>query len=47
MGKKREERLRMRISRLIETISKKPVPPHVRALVLEMCVNDRNEEDVE
>jgi ubiquitin-activating enzyme E1 len=36
-----------RISELVETISKKPVAAHVKALVLEICVNDKNDEDVE
>ncbi|RKO93771.1 hypothetical protein BDK51DRAFT_18222 [Blyttiomyces helicus] len=44
--KKREERLAMPISKLVETVSRKPVPAHVRALVLELCVNDRDGEDV-
>ncbi|RGB35422.1 ubiquitin-activating emzyme E1 [Rhizophagus diaphanus] len=46
-GKKREERKNMRLSELVESIAKKPIPPHVKALTLEMVVNDRNEEDVE
>ncbi|CAG8556263.1 1888_t:CDS:10 [Funneliformis caledonium] len=46
-GKKREERKNMRLSELVESISKKPVPPHVKALTLEMVVNDRDGEDVE
>ncbi|CAI2176207.1 9623_t:CDS:10 [Funneliformis geosporum] len=46
-GKKREERKNMRLSELVESISKKPVPPHVKALTLEMVVNDRSGEDVE
>lgn len=36
-----------RLSELVESIAKKPIPPHVKALTLEMVVNDRNEEDVE
>ncbi|KAJ3130581.1 hypothetical protein HK100_007942 [Physocladia obscura] len=44
---KREERLNMTIIDLIESISKKPVPSDVTALVLEVCVNDRDGEDVE
>ncbi|KAJ3070096.1 hypothetical protein HDU98_006858 [Podochytrium sp. JEL0797] len=44
---KREERLGMTITQLIESISKKPVPAHVKAIVLEVCVNDREGEDVE
>ncbi|CAG8481622.1 2631_t:CDS:10 [Diversispora eburnea] len=46
-GKRREERKNMKLSQLVETVSKKPIPPHVKALTLEMCVNDRNGEDVE
>ncbi|TPX30935.1 hypothetical protein SmJEL517_g05591 [Synchytrium microbalum] len=46
-AKKKEERLASKISKLVETISKKPVPPHVRSLILEVCVNDRDGEDVE
>ncbi|KAJ3153574.1 SPS-sensor component ptr3 [Geranomyces variabilis] len=45
--KKLEERLSMPISKVVESISKKPVPSHVRALVVEACVNDRDGEDVE
>jgi len=37
----------MRLSELVESIAKKPVPPHVKALTLEMVVNDRDGEDVE
>ncbi|KAI9143154.1 hypothetical protein BKA69DRAFT_1026824 [Paraphysoderma sedebokerense] len=45
--KKQEERKAMNISKLVETVSKKPVPAHARSLVLEMCVNDKDGEDVE
>ncbi|KAL1918648.1 uncharacterized protein VTP21DRAFT_2670 [Calcarisporiella thermophila] len=45
--KKLDERMGMPISRLVETVSRKPIPPHVKALVLEMCVNDKDGEDVE
>jgi len=45
--KKLQERLNMKISTLVETISKKPIPDHVKSLVLELCVNDKNDEDVE
>ncbi len=31
----------------MESISKKPIPAHVKSLVLEICVNDRDGEDVE
>jgi len=37
----------LRISTLVETVSKKPIPDHVKSLVLELCVNDKNDEDVE
>ncbi|CAG8452464.1 12540_t:CDS:10 [Ambispora gerdemannii] len=46
-GKRKEERKNMKMSKLVELISKKPIPPHVKALTLEMCVNDRENEDVE
>ncbi|KAJ1967860.1 E1 ubiquitin-activating protein [Dispira parvispora] len=45
--KKLEERMPMKMSKLIELVSKKPIPPHVKAVVVEMCVNDREGEDVE
>ncbi|KAJ3214251.1 hypothetical protein HDU67_001850 [Dinochytrium kinnereticum] len=45
--KKMEERMGMRISELVETVSRKPIPPHVSYLVVEVCVNDREGEDVE
>jgi ubiquitin-activating enzyme E1 len=32
------------MSKLIE---KKPIPPHVKAVVVEICVNDRDDEDVD
>lgn len=45
--KKQEERLQQKISQLMETICKKPVPAHVKSLVLEVCVNDKDGEDAE
>lgn len=45
--KRLQERLNMKISTLVETVSKKPIPDHVKSLVLELCVNDKNDEDVE
>ncbi|KAJ3012816.1 SPS-sensor component ptr3 [Thoreauomyces humboldtii] len=45
--KKLEERLPMPLSKVCATIAKKDLPSHVRALVLEACVNDRDGEDVE
>ncbi|KAJ3116694.1 SPS-sensor component ptr3 [Phlyctochytrium bullatum] len=45
--KKMEERMGLPMSQLVETVSRKPVPPHVKYLVLEICVNDKEGEDVE
>ena len=36
-----------RIDKLIETISKKPVPSHQRNLILEITAEDQTGEDVE
>ena len=45
-AKKLAERKAMKISELVETVSKKPIPAHVNAIVLESCVNDKDGEDV-
>ncbi|CAO3645147.1 unnamed protein product [Cunninghamella echinulata] len=45
--KKVDERLGLPISKLVETISKKPIPPHVKAIIVEICANDTEGEDVE
>ncbi|CAO3643037.1 unnamed protein product [Cunninghamella blakesleeana] len=45
--KKVEDRLSLPISKLVETISKKPIPPHVKAIIVEICVNDSEGEDVD
>lgn len=42
-----EERLPMKFSKLVEHVSKKPIPPHVRALTVEVMVSDEQGEDVE
>ncbi len=44
---KREERLKMPMSEVVESVSKKPIADHVRALVFEICCNDEDGEDVE
>lgn len=36
-----------RLSELVETISKKPIPDHQKNVIFEMTVEDQNEEDVE
>ena len=46
-AKKREERLAKKVSELVVEITKKEVPEHVQALVLEVCANDEQGEDVE
>ncbi|OBA23534.1 ubiquitin-activating enzyme E1 [Metschnikowia bicuspidata var. bicuspidata NRRL YB-4993] len=45
--KKVKERLEMRITELIESVSKKPVPAHMKNLILEICCDDKSGEDVE
>ena len=35
------------MSQVVELVSKKPIPPHVRALVLEICCNDSEGNDLE
>ncbi|EMD40801.1 hypothetical protein CERSUDRAFT_111385 [Gelatoporia subvermispora B] len=45
--KKSEERLPMKFSKLVEHVSKKPVPPHTKHLIVEVMVSDEEGEDVE
>ncbi|KAI7899270.1 ubiquitin-activating emzyme E1 [Cokeromyces recurvatus] len=45
--KKAAERLKMKLSELVETVSKKPIPAHVKSIIFEVCVNDANDEDVD
>jgi len=44
---KREERMKMPVSQVVKTVSKKDIDPWVRALVFELCCNDTDDEDVE
>jgi len=44
---KREDRMKMPMSEVVKTVSKKPIDPWVRALVFELCCNDTEGEDVE
>jgi len=44
---KRNERLAMPMSRVVELVGKKEIPPYVQALVLELCCNDAEGEDVD
>jgi len=45
--KKLQERLNMPLSQVIESVSKKPIPSYTSNIVLEVCVNDKDGEDVE
>lgn len=44
---KLKERLQMPLSKVVEAVTKKPIPSHVRALVLEFCCNDTDGNDLE
>ncbi|XP_033645283.1 ubiquitin-like modifier-activating enzyme 1 [Asterias rubens] len=44
---KRKERLTLKMSDVVTKVSKKKIPKHVRHLVLEVCCNDRDGEDIE
>jgi len=44
---KRKERCGMKLSALVELVTKKKLPAHKRALVLEICCNDSEGEDVD
>jgi hypothetical protein len=37
----------MKFSKLVETVSKKPIPPHVKTLIAEVMVTDAQDEDVD
>lgn len=45
--KKVQERLGMKLSELIEAVSKKPLPAHAKNLIFEICCDDKEGEDVE
>ncbi|CAD6587418.1 MAG: hypothetical protein TREMPRED_004753, partial [Tremellales sp. Tagirdzhanova-0007] len=45
--KKTADRLKMKMSELVEHVSKKPIPPWTKNLLVEVMVNDENDEDVE
>lgn len=45
--KKLAERLPMKLSQVVETVSKKPIPSHAKAIVLELCANDLEGNDLE
>jgi len=37
----------MKFSHLVEHVSKKPIPPHAKHLIVEIMVADESDEDVE
>lgn len=39
--------MKMPMSEVVKTVSKKDIEPHVKALVFELCCNDTDGEDVE
>lgn len=41
------ERMSMAMSDVVRKVSKRPIAPHERALVFEICCNDEDGEDVE
>ncbi|KAI0353574.1 ubiquitin activating enzyme [Trametes cingulata] len=45
--KKSDERLPMKFSKLVEHVSKKPLPSHTKHLIVEVMVSDEEGEDVE
>lgn len=42
-----QERMGMKMSELVEHVSKKPIPPWTKNLLVEVMCNDENDEDVE
>ncbi|KAK4471400.1 hypothetical protein MN116_004831 [Schistosoma mekongi] len=44
---RRKKRLAMTLKQLVETVSKRQIPPHVKALVFDVCCSDMNDEDVD
>ena len=44
---RREERLKMKMSQVVENVSKKKIANHVRSLVFEICCDDEKGQDVE
>lgn len=44
---KMDERMNLKMSEVVKKVSKKKIEPHVKALVFELCCNDRDGEDVE
>ena len=47
LSSQNEERLPMKVSRLVETVGKKTIGPHIKHLIVEVMVSDEEGEDVE
>lgn len=45
--KKVKDRLKMKLSELVESVSKKSIPAHQKNVIFEVCVEDQTGEDVE
>lgn len=45
--KRAAERRKLKLSELVETVSKKPIPDHQKNVIFEVCVEDQTGEDVE
>jgi len=44
---KLKDRMSLKLSELVEVVSKKPVPSHQKNVIFEICAEDQTEEDVE
>lgn len=44
---KRQERLPLKMSEVVQTVSKRTLEPHIKALAFDLCCNDTEGEDVE
>ncbi|OLL23008.1 Ubiquitin-activating enzyme E1 1 isoform A [Neolecta irregularis DAH-3] len=45
--KKLQERMELHMSKLVETVSRKPIASHVKHLILEVCADGRDDEEAE
>lgn len=45
--KKQKERLDLKLTDLVNLVAKKPIPAYQNTLILEICADDENDEDVE
>ena len=44
---KQASRMNLTLPKLVETVSKKPIPSHAKDLIFEICADDEEGEDVE